>query len=234
MKKIVVILAAGSGKRVGEGLPKQWISVHGKPIVEYTITAFHAHPQIDEIAIVLSSDYVGKLGDYIDLEQYPKIKAQIEGGKERYESTLAALNYYKDEAEAHILFHDAARPLISTEVISRVLSALQDYQAVLTAIPSADTVVEVNLNQEVAHYPERSIIFRAQTPQGFHISVIREAFRLALLDSQKQITDDCSLVHYYLPHIPVKVVEGASENFKITYPEDIVFFEDYITKQANQ
>lgn len=234
MKKIVVILAAGLGKRVGEDLPKQWILIHGKPIIEYTIAVFHANPQIDEISVVLSPDFVGKLGDYIDLEQYPKIKAQIEGGKERYESTLAALNYYKDVSEAHILFHDAARPLITTEVVSRVLSALQDYKAVLTAIPSADTIVEVDSNKEVAHYPNRSEVYRAQTPQGFHLSLIREAFRLALLDSQKKVTDDCSLVHYYLPQIPIKVVEGASENFKITYPEDIVFFEDYIIKKGNQ
>ncbi|HQQ21540.1 MAG TPA: 2-C-methyl-D-erythritol 4-phosphate cytidylyltransferase, partial [Bacteroidales bacterium] len=78
MKKIVVILAAGLGKRVGEDLPKQWILIHGKPIIEYTIAVFHANPQIDEISVVLSPDFAGKLGDYIDLEQYPKIKAQIE------------------------------------------------------------------------------------------------------------------------------------------------------------
>ncbi len=230
MKNIAAILAGGSGKRMGEELPKQFIKVMGKTILEYSLEVFEKHPLIDEIIIVLPNEFVGKLDQFIDLSHYKKIKAKLPGGSERYLSTLAALRYYADEYDATILFHDAARPMITQEIVSNVLYALNQFEAVCVAVPSTDTVIETSENGFIKHYPKRSTLVNAQTPQAFHIKVIKKAFSLAMQDIGFFTTDDCSIVHKYLPEIPIKIVPGSPNNLKITNPIDLEFIINQLNK----
>lgn len=221
MKNIAVILAGGSGLRMGEEIPKQFIPVQGKPIIQFSMERFQNHPLIDEFVIVLPAEFVGKLNNFVDLTPFSKLQAQLCGGSERYLSTLAALQYYIDENDANILFHDAARPLISQEIISNVLYALNQFEAVCVAVPSTDTVIETTEHGFIHHYPKRSLLVNAQTPQAFNIKIIKQAFDYAMQDNGFFTTDDCSIVHKYLPNIPIKIVPGSPLNLKITNPIDL-------------
>ena len=221
MKNIAVVLAGGSGKRMGEETPKQFLPVLGKPIIQYSMEAFQNHPLIDEMVVVLPDEYVGNLNQFVDIDMFPKLEAQLGGGSERYLSTLAALRYYTSENDANILFHDAARPLVTQEIISNVLYALNQFEAVCVAIPTTDTVIETTENGFIHHYPKRQQMVNAQTPQAFNIKVIKQAFNMAMQDTGFFTTDDCSIVHKYLPHIPIKIVPGSIKNFKITNPTDL-------------
>ncbi|MDX9892562.1 MAG: 2-C-methyl-D-erythritol 4-phosphate cytidylyltransferase [Bacteroidales bacterium] len=221
MKNIAVVLAGGSGKRMGEETPKQFLQVMGKPIIQYSMEAFQNHPLIDEMVVVLPDEYVGNLNQFVDIDMFPKLEAQLGGGSERYLSTLAALRYYTSENDANILFHDAARPLVTQEIISNVLYALNQFEAVCVAIPTTDTVIETTENGFIHHYPKRQQMVNAQTPQAFNIKVIKQAFNMAMQDTGFFTTDDCSIVHKYLPHIPIKIVPGSIKNFKITNPTDL-------------
>ncbi len=222
MKNIAVILAGGVGNRVGGALPKQFLEVAGKPVIAYSIDAFEAHEHIDEIAIVIHPAYTDVWENIAGKYHWEKLKKIIEGGEERADSTLAALQVYAGMSEAHILFHDAARPLVSQRIIGDTLQALEQFKAVTVAIPTADTILQTdNAQATIARIPSRAFLRRMQTPQGFHLSVISRAYALAADDPYFQATDDCGVVHKYLPNEKIGLVEGEENNFKITWPEDL-------------
>lgn len=220
MKTIAVILAGGTGTRFGGNVPKQFLQVGGRRIIEYTIDTFERHPLIDEVAVVCHADHLAEMERIVASNQYSKVKKVLSGGKERYHSSLAALAVYTNDDDC-LLFHDAVRPLVTDRIISDCVNALKHYDAVTVAIPTTDTIYRVDDQQQIIDIPPRSHLRNAQTPQGFRASVIRHAYELALADPAFVTTDDCGVVRRYLPEIPIHVVEGDSCNIKVTYPEDI-------------
>lgn len=221
---IAIILAGGSGSRVGGDKPKQFLEVAGKMIIEHTIEAFHRNDRIDEIAIVSRQDYVDDVEAMVRRNGYGKVRHVLCGGKERYHSSLAALAAYDNDADC-LLFHDCVRPLVSQRIINDCLDALQTFDAVDVAVPATDTMIEVDENGNICRIPQRSMLRNVQTPQGFRRGTIRKAFDLALQDPGFQPTDDVSVVFRYLPDTPIKVIEGDTNNIKITYKEDLAFAE---------
>lgn len=221
---IAIILAGGSGSRVGGDRPKQFLEVAGKMIIEHTIEAFHRNPRIDEIAVVSREDYVEEVKSMVDRDGYSKVRHVLCGGKERYHSSLAALAAYQDDADC-LLFHDCVRPLVSQRIIDDCLDALQTYDAVDVAVPTTDTIIEVDENGSICRIPQRRLLRNVQTPQGFRRGTIRRAFDIALSDESFQPTDDVSVVFRYLPETRIKVVDGDTNNIKITYKEDLEFAE---------
>lgn len=221
---IAIILAGGSGSRVGGDKPKQFLEVAGKMIIEHTIEAFHRNDRIDEIAIVSRQDYVEDVEAMVRRNGYGKVRHVLCGGKERYHSSLAALAAYDNDADS-LLFHDCVRPLVSQRIINDCLDALQTFDAVDVAVPATDTMIEVDENGNICRIPQRSMLRNVQTPQGFRRGTIRKAFDLALQDPGFQPTDDVSVVFRYLPDTPIKVIEGDTNNIKITYREDLAFAE---------
>jgi 2-C-methyl-D-erythritol 4-phosphate cytidylyltransferase len=123
--------------------------------------------------------------------------------------------------ECNVLLHDAVRPLATHRIVGDCLRALQSYAAVDVAVPTADTIIEVTEGNTIRSVPPRATLRRVQTPQGFRASVIRDAYRLAAADPDFTATDDCSVVHRYLPDVPIRVVEGDPRNIKVTEPLDI-------------
>ena len=220
MKTIAVILAGGSGTRFGGDIPKQFLKVDGKRIIEYTIDVFECHPLINEIAVVCHHNYLEEMARIVAENRYVKVKNVLAGGKERYDSSLAALKVYTDDDNL-LLFHDAVRPLVSERIITDCVNALQRFEAVTVAIPTTDTIYQVNDKQVIVAIPPRSHLRNAQTPQGFRAGTIRRAYDVALADPAFVTTDDCGVVQRYLPEIPIYVVEGDSRNIKVTYPEDL-------------
>lgn len=217
---VAVILAGGSGQRMGGELPKQFLKVAGKRIIEHTIEVFEQNEHIDEIAIVCNPDFIAPVEQLIVNDQWHKVKKMLKGGKERYLSSIAAIQAY-DNDDINLIFHDAVRPLINDRIIDDCLKALETYQAVDVAIPATDTIIQVNSQDIIEAIPNRAVLRNGQTPQCFKRGIIRQAYERALKDPQFKTTDDCGVVLKYMPEVPIFVVKGENFNMKITYAEDL-------------
>lgn len=222
---IAVILAGGVGSRLGLSTPKQFFKVAGKMVIEHTIDVFETHPLIDEIVVVSNSFYISEVEDIVLRNGWRKVKKILKGGKERYESSLAAIQAYSDP-EINVIFHDAVRPLVSRRIIDDVIRAMSSYDAVDVALPAVDTIIQVE-EEMIEDIPDRSRLQRGQTPQAFKLGVIRRAYEIALKDNSFKVTDDCGVVKKYLPEIPIYVVKGEESNMKLTYKEDIYLLDKF-------
>jgi len=216
-----VLLAGGIGVRVGLGIPKQLIKIAGKAIVEHTLEVVNASPVIDEIIIVMNAGAIDQLSPLMDRERFPKLTQIIPGGETRNDSTQAALAVIGDDPDTKVLFHDAVRPFVNERILDDCVEALDHYDAVDTAIPSADTIIQVDSASHITGIPNRSTLRRGQTPQAFRAGTIRRAYELAAQDRTFHATDDCGVVFTYLPETPIFVVDGTAENMKVTEPIDV-------------
>lgn len=233
MIKIAVILAAGSGHRFGAHTPKQFLKVAGLPILEHTLRAFQSSPDIDRICIVAHPDHIADVKLICDNANISKLESIIPGGAERRDSALAAIRHLSSlPDQSIILFHDAARPLVSQRIIRDCVNALNTNVAVAAGIPSSDTLWEVNDDHTIADIPPRNRYFRAQTPQGFHLGIIRNAYEQAARDPRFVPTDDCGVVARYAPDTRIAVVDGDPANIKVTFPADIAFVEALLDSHA--
>lgn len=239
MRNIAVILAGGVGSRMGATVPKQFLPLAGRAVIEYSVETFNNHPAIDEVAIVVHPGWRQELQTIINHNRWDKLTKVIDGGSERYMSSLNAIMTFIDESDdTNLLFHDAARPFVTAEIVDRVTAALVRHEAVGVAVPSTDTVWEVHpdfdvdeVGRFVARIPERRLMWRAQTPQAFRLPLIRDAYQRALQDPQFQASDDCGVVRKYMPGTKITVVEGSDRNIKITTPQDVATLEQWIVKK---
>lgn len=221
MKNIAIILAGGSGARFGrDTTPKQFLKVAGKKVIEHTIAVFEHNALIDEIAVVTRQEFIADIEQMVVNNHYAKVRKILIGGKERYHSSLSAIEAYTNDAD-NLIFHDAVRPLVNDRIINDCVAALEKYDAVDVAIPVADTIIQVDETDCISSIPTRSLLRSGQTPQCFKRGVINKAYKLALQDPNFITTDDCGVVRKYLPDIPVYVVKGEVFNMKITYKEDL-------------
>jgi 2-C-methyl-D-erythritol 4-phosphate cytidylyltransferase len=219
-RTVAVILAGGTGVRLGLGIPKQLVKIAGKTILEHTIGIFENAPEIDEILVLMAAGHVAAAQSIVNQAGFGKVKHVTEGGDTRSATTLRALDLIGDE-DCNLLIHDAVRPLLSGRIIRECVNALRKHSAIDVAIPSADTIVVVDDDSFISSIPRRSTLRRGQTPQAFRSPVIREAYRLAMLDPAFETTDDCGVVLRYLPAVPIKVVEGSEQNIKVTHAVDV-------------
>ncbi|MFT4108569.1 SDR family NAD(P)-dependent oxidoreductase [Propionicimonas sp.] len=220
-RTIGVILAGGTGSRVGLSIPKQLLKIAGRPVMEHTLAIFQDADVIDEIFIMMHPDHLAA-ADAI-AARFSKVTRVINGGGTRNDTSFAAIAALGEDADPDIrlLFHDAVRPLLDTRIINDLVAALDDYDAVDVAIPSADTIIEVNANDEIVDIPDRSRLRRGQTPQAFRLGTLRKAYLIARQDADFVPADDCSVILKYLPGEPIAVVRGADHNMKITEPIDV-------------
>lgn len=236
MKNIAIVLAGGTGSRMGSPIPKQFMPLSGRAVIEHSIDSFNDHPSINEVAVVVHPDWRMRMEELAAQRGWSKLKKIVDGGSERYMSSLNAIMAYIDEPDdTNLLLHDAARPWVSNEIVDRVISALQHHEAVGVAVPSTDTVWEVHpdfaerqVGRFVARIPERRLMWMAQTPQAFRLPLIRDAYQRALQDPQFQATDDCGVVRKYMPGTKIAVVEGSERNLKVTIPQDITVLEQML------
>ncbi len=228
-RNVAVVLAGGVGARVGLNIPKQLIKVAGRPIIEHTIALFEESEVIDEIIVMMVPGHLDAIREIVRKGNYQKVTSILEGADTRNATTAAAIAALGDE-DCNVLFHDAVRPLLSDRIIRDLVDALDSYSAVDTAIPSADTIIQVDsapdvgvpqkLEQLVDVLP-RHLLRRGQTPQAFKLSTIREAYENAESDPNFVATDDCTVVLRYLPEVPIGVVQGDEQNMKVTEPIDV-------------
>ncbi|GAA3635814.1 bifunctional cytidylyltransferase/SDR family oxidoreductase [Microlunatus ginsengisoli] len=221
LRTVAVVLAGGTGTRVGLDIPKQLIKISGKPIIEHTIAAMQASPLVDEILVMMTPGYLDEVRAVVRKGGYDKVTQILEGAGTRNDTTAAALAAL-GEQECNVLLHDAVRPLVSQAIIEANVAALQTHEAVDTAIPSADTVIQVDGDRgSIADVLPRHLLRRGQTPQSFRLSTIRAAYAQAALDPAFTATDDCTVVLRYLPDVPIVVVPGHERNMKVTEPIDV-------------
>ena len=217
LKTYGIILASGTGSRYGADIPKQFVKIAGKTILEHTIEVFEKAEKVDDIIIVITPEYRSMAEEILLKNNYKKVTKLLNGGEIRKDSSYIGISSIEDE-EANVLIHDCARPFLTQKIISDCIEALKTYSAVDVAIPSTDTIVKIDENNIIQSIPHRANLRRGQTPQCFKLSVIKKAHELSKDD--KNFTDDCGLVVKY-NLAEVYVVEGDVENIKVTYPSDI-------------
>ena len=215
----VIILASGIGKRIRHhSLPKQFLKLAGKTVIEHTIEAFEKNNSVDEIIIVNHPNYRNYLENILSRRKFLKISKILDGGKTRTESSYIGTSSISGK-DGIVLIHDAVRPFVSQSIINNCIRDVKKYGAVDVAIPSADTLIKVTDKQTIERVPDRSRYMRGQTPQAFRLNIINKAQQNALRDNYYS-TDDCSLVLQY-GLSEVSIVAGEKQNIKITYAEDI-------------
>lgn len=216
---VAVILAGGIGSRLDSSYPKQFFKVAGKTVIEHTIDVFESNGLIDEIAIVINAAYLTTMEELVLKNGWKKVRKILKGGAERYHSSLAAIHAYAGQEGINLIFHDAVRPLITNRIIDDTVRALEIYHAVDVAVPAVDTIISTE-GDFIDAIPDRSKLRRGQTPQGFKLETIRDAYEYALKDPDFKSTDDCGVVLKYLPEEKIYVVRGEEANMKLTYKED--------------
>ena len=205
-----VIVAGGSSTRFGGDIPKQFIQINGREILDYSVSTFSAHSLIDEVVIVCHKNWM----DHVSTN-YPDCNV-IEGGGVRQDSSLNGVNAVSNKAE-NVLIHDAARPLVTGQIITECLSALKDADGSAPILEPSNSLVK--WDGKSAIFVDRSEIHFMQTPQCFKKDIITDA-----LKSNITGTDEVGLVLRACPDAKLKFVCGSHSNIKITTPLDINYF----------
>ncbi|MFC9626044.1 SDR family NAD(P)-dependent oxidoreductase [Streptomyces sp. NPDC056930] len=239
-RTVAVVLAGGTGQRIGLAIPKQLLKIAGKSILEHTLHIFENAPDIDDVVVLMAPDHVADAEKIVAKAGLGKVSQVLPGGSTRSGTTNIAIAAVADrldgDEDCNLLFHDAVRPLLSQRVVKECVQALERYRAVDVAIPSSDTVIVTRTHGDdgefITEVPDRDRLRRGQTPQGFRLSTIRRAYELAAADPLFRATDDCSVVVKYLPDVPVHVVMGDEYNMKVTQPVD-VFIADKLFQLAS-
>jgi 2-C-methyl-D-erythritol 4-phosphate cytidylyltransferase len=212
-----LVLAAGSGSRLGHPLPKAFVPLAGRPLVVHSLAAMAAVPEIDRVVAVVAPAELGRFRA-LDLAGIPaaKLAAPVRGGTERQDSVRAGLAALGGDVEL-VAVHDAARPLVRAEAVSRAIAVARETGAAILAAPVRDTIKRVE-GDRVVETPDRARLWAAQTPQVFRLALLREA--LAKADAEGFLaTDDAQLVERL--GAPVRVVPSDPGNLKITHAGDL-------------
>lgn len=216
-----VILAAGSSSRMGAEVTKQFLTVEGIPVVARTVIEFDRSDCIDEIIVVAKKDEISSYDGFVKDYGITKPFKVIEGGETRQISARNGVDAVNKRSK-FIAIHDAARCLITQELIRKVCRGAYLYNGAIMAIRSTDTVKIGDKNAYIESTPDRKYSWQAQTPQVFPVNAFRAAAYVAR-DEKVEGTDDASLLEHI--RIPVKLIEGSRENIKVTEPIDVYLAE---------
>jgi len=210
----VALPAAGSGARMG-GARKPFLTLRGEPVLLWALRPFLDHPRVTSVAIALPPEDLGSPPDWLtDLD--PRIRL-VAGGATRLHSVRAALVALRASVEV-VLIHDAARPLVTPEIIDRCVEVAQTGEGAVAGWPAVDTIKEVDAEGRLLRTPDREGLWLAQTPQAFPRKALLEAYQRAVAE-EVPATDDSDLFARYGGR--VRMVRGASWNLKVTHPEDL-------------
>ncbi|MBR1862708.1 MAG: 2-C-methyl-D-erythritol 4-phosphate cytidylyltransferase [Ruminococcus sp.] len=224
MKTIALIIAGGSGNRMGQDIPKQFLTVNEKPVIVYTLEAFQSHPEIDAIAVVCIEGWEHVLQAYAKQFNITKLKHIVPGGENGQGSIRNGVyelekNYGKDDI---VLIHDAIRPMVSAEIISDCITKTRKYGNAITVIPCAEAMMQTeDAVVSTGSYP-RDKLKRTQTPQGFKIGDIAQLHRDALAAGITNSVASCTLMIEMGKQVYFS--NGSEKNIKLTTVDDIDIF----------
>lgn len=224
-KYAAIVLAAGSGKRMNSKVHKQYLIIQDRPVLYYSLKAFE-DSAVDEIVLVVGKgeeEFCRK--EIVDKYGISKVKAIVEGGKERYHSVFEGLKQTSDAD--YVLIHDGARPFVNQDIIRRCMQEVQKYQACVVGMPVKDTIKIADEGGYAKQTPDRKNVWMIQTPQTFSYALIYEAYEEMLKTEDAAITDD-AMVLERIKGKKSKLIEGSYRNIKITTPEDILIANVYL------
>ncbi|MCR4901248.1 MAG: 2-C-methyl-D-erythritol 4-phosphate cytidylyltransferase [Butyrivibrio sp.] len=237
MKNSAIVLAAGSGSRMHSEVKKQYIEIAGKPLIYYSLNIMEKS-FIDEVILVVSQgdiDYVKEC--IVEKYGFKKVKAIVEGGKQRYNSVQSGLSAVSSDCD-YVFIHDGARPFITEDILERAKKAVIEYKACVVGMPVKDTIKIADKNGFTKTTPDRSTVWAVQTPQVFDYKFIKKLYdklieeEPVLIAHGINITDDAMVAEMY-SDIKVKLVEGDYTNIKVTTPDDLVVAENLV-KQSGE
>ena len=221
-----ILVAAGRGLRAGAGGPKQYRSIGGQTVIYRAMAPFSNHPQVSHVQPVLHLDDVAMFSAAVTGLRHEQ---PAEGGATRQASVRAGLEALSSHAPDIVLIHDAARPFVSGDVISRAIEAAEFTGAAIPVVAVTDTVKLVDASGNIEATPERARLRIAQTPQAFRFDVILQAHRRAAREGRADFTDDAALAEW--AGLTVATFEGDVANMKMTTPEDFVREEARLASQ---
>lgn len=233
MRTTAIVLAAGQGKRMQSDIHKQYLLIHGKPVLFYCLKALE-ESFIDEVILVTGKgeeEYCRQ--EIVEHFGFKKVSKIIEGGKERYHSVI---NGIKAVGQCDYLFiHDGARPFLDEGILERTFESVVKNRACVAAMPVKDTIKIADENDFAKETPRRDRVWMVQTPQVFEFELIKEAYSKLEKEEEKlkkmgiMVTDDAMVVEHFC-NVPVKLTEGNYRNMKITTPEDLKIAEAFLNE----
>lgn len=235
---IAVIFAGGVGTRMNtKTLPKQFLSMHGKPIIIYTIEHFEQHKDIDAIVVACVAEWIDYLNELLEKYNIKKVKKVVEGGSNGQLSIyngLCAAEEVANGEKSIVLIHDGVRPLINETLISSNLESVRNNGSAITSVPVKETVLMVKDNDErrIENIPNRANTRLARAPQSFWLDEIIEAHRKVMSEDKTDFIDSCSLMQYMGKKM--YLVDGPLENIKITTPDDFYTMRALLDARENE
>lgn len=223
---IAVIFAGGAGRRMHtKDLPKQFLLIHGKPIIVHTLEQFQRHPEIDGIVVACIAEGIDYLKELIFRYRLDKVKSIVPGGETGqmsiYNGLAAAAEVFGREGNI-VLIHDGVRPLINEKIISDNIAAVREHGSAITCGPANETVILVDDREMLVDVPSRAHSRLAKAPQSFWLDEVLSVQETAIRDGNVDVIDTCTLMGMY--GRPLFIVNGPSGNIKITTPEDFYMF----------
>lgn len=224
-----IVLAAGSGRRMGTKVHKQYLLLGGRPVLYYSLKAFQDSEVIDEIILVCGSgeeEYCRT--EIVDKYGLSKVSKVIPGGSERYESVWNGLQ--EAEEKGFVFIHDGARPFVDREMLLRAYDCVRENRACVAGMPAKDTIKIADERDFVKATPDRRSLWIVQTPQVFETKLVKNAYSLLMRETYITVTDDAMVVERML-NFPIKMFQGSYENIKITTPEDLDVAEVFLKRK---
>lgn len=232
---IAVIFAGGTGQRMNtKSKPKQFLEVHGKPVLIYTLEQFEQHPQIDGIILVCLASWIEYAGQMAKKFQITKLMRIVPGGKSGQESIFHGLRAARELYGGRniVLIHDGVRPLIDEDTISRCILSVREHGSAVTVSPAIETIfIKSDNGNQVGSIFNRSLCEMAKAPQCFYLDDIYHAHLQAQEEDKCDFIDSASLMQHY-GHV-LFTVEGSSDNIKITTPADFYIFRAILDAREN-
>ncbi|MCL2507657.1 MAG: 2-C-methyl-D-erythritol 4-phosphate cytidylyltransferase [Oscillospiraceae bacterium] len=218
------IFAGGVGNRMGAQTPKQYMDLHGRPVIVHTVEKFVCADRLERILVLCPGGWIDYTAELLEkhLGRSDKITV-VEGGETRNDTLLRALAWigenYGIDGESVIVTHDAVRPLVTRRIIDDNIRCALEYGACDTAVGATDTIVQSDDGRTITAIPDRAAMFQGQTPQSFNIKKLKETVESLTPEEAATLTDACKI--YAIKGLPVHIVRGEAYNIKITYPTDI-------------
>lgn len=232
-KSIVLIPAAGMGKRMGASINKQYLQLDGMPIVARTISVFEQSPLIDAIYLVIPADEIPYCRQHVvEAYRFKKVAAIIPGGEERQNSVLNGLNAMREYVSDNdvVLIHDGVRPLVTENMLRVSITTASLHDGAVVAVPVKDTIKVVK-DGIVCDTPPRESLWQAQTPQSFRFGIIHAAHLSAEMNGF-HCTDDASIIEHNGGKM--HIIRGDYRNIKITTPEDLILAEAFLSTMKSE
>ncbi len=226
MSVVVVLPAAGSGKRIASAIPKQFMKFQGKELIVYSLEVFQNHPMVTSIAVATAKAYFPLLKRLQQRYGITKLKNIVEGGKERQDSVYNALASLHLQPADLVAVHDAARPLLPRPVLTNAIKTAKQKGSAVVCLTGRDTLLRSS--EHVFEYVDRSNIYCVQTPQIFHYDRLFDAMQKAQ-EEHRLFPDESSLMHHY--GNAVEIVEGSLLNFKVTTKGDVDMMKQVLGNQ---